>query len=73
MTEDAGTGFTWSCSTCPFWETWSTELAAQAAAVWHVYLMHRNVWRHLVGSERPPQDVEPKNLGQLLEHSSTGI
>lgn len=60
--------FTWHCHVCPFKETWTTELAAQCAAVWHVYLAHRSVWLQLVGSERPPQDVKPEACGHLIEH-----
>ena len=62
--------FSWTCHVCPpgsFSLTWTTELAAQASAVWHVYLEHRDVWQSLVGSERPPQDAKPETLGQLLE------
>lgn len=52
------------CVHCgPTLQTWSTPEAARAAASWHVYGEHRDVWNTIVG-DRPPRDPDPDTLGE---------
>ena len=44
-----------TCKLCPWDVAWTTEEAAQADAVWHVYLDHRQVWIEQMGEDRPPR------------------
>lgn len=47
------------CKLCPNDEAWTTQAAAEAAAVWHVYTEHRESWIKIVGSDRPPLATTP--------------
>ncbi|MEO6157146.1 MAG: hypothetical protein ABIQ39_05900 [Ilumatobacteraceae bacterium] len=64
----AATEFTWHCAVCPKNESWTTEQAAQAASVWHVYNDHREVWTTLMGTpDRLPVDRMPEDYGRKFE------
>lgn len=57
-----------TCNLCPWRESWTTQWAAEAAAVWHVYDEHRAVWTERMGSpERLPVDKMPEDYGRRLE------
>lgn len=62
------TEFAFICSQCEKSESWTTEIAAQAAAVWHVYDDHWDIWMQLTGSpERLPVDKRPEDYGRKFE------
>lgn len=52
---------------CPWYEEWSTQEAAQAAAVLHIYNHHRDVWIEIMGDRPPLARTPPEEYGQLLE------
>lgn len=54
------------CNECIFAQTWSTTPAAEAAAVWHCYEKHPELWQATIGSDRKPQDPRPETLGEWL-------
>lgn len=56
------------CTLCPWAESWTTRDAAQAAAVWHVYNDHHDIWLERMGTpDRLPVDKMPADLGRRLE------
>jgi hypothetical protein len=56
-----------SCTLCPWRESWTTQAAAEAAAVWHVYDDHHSVWTELQGTAlRPPVNKMPEDYGRRL-------
>lgn len=57
-----------SCKLCPWRESWTTQDAAEAAAVWHVYDDHHDTWTELIGTpERLPVNKMPADYGRKLE------
>lgn len=53
---------------CSWTEEWTTQEAAQAAAVWHIYNHHRDEWINIMGEDRPPlARTPPEAYGLLLE------
>jgi hypothetical protein len=36
------------------------RVIAETLSVWHVYEVHRDVWRSLTGSDRAPHDPDPR-------------
>lgn len=59
------------CNACGHRESWTTEDAAQAASVWHVYLLHPELWYATLAAEgetfRDPQCPMPETLGRRFE------
>lgn len=55
------------CTRCLWRESWTTKLAAMAAAVWHVFEEHPEDWRRVIGKQ-PPSCLEPKEYGRKLEN-----
>lgn len=56
-----------SCALCIWQEGWTTNAAAEAAAVWHVYHAHPEVWLEKMGSDRPPDVAHgPESYGRKL-------
>jgi hypothetical protein len=56
------------CSLCTWRESWTTRTAAEAAAVWHVYDDHREVWVERIGTTDPPAVVMmPEDYGRRLD------
>jgi len=56
------------CTLCPWTESWTTREAAEAAAVWHVYDAHHDVWTERMGSPDPPPVLKmPIDFGRKLE------
>lgn len=47
------------CALCDLDEAWTTEEAAQAAAVQHVWSAHPDMWVTVMGEERLPRDITP--------------
>lgn len=62
----AASEYVFRCKLCGHRESWTTEVAAQAASVWHVYNEHLDEWKHLAGTRRPV-DPHPEELGSKLE------
>lgn len=62
----------WTCNTCmeetgaDVGEWWSSQDAAQAAAVWHAYNKHRPQFVAAAGEDRAPKDPLPEMLGRQL-------
>lgn len=57
-----------SCNLCRWNEAWTTQDAAQAAAVWHIHDEHPAVWLERMGSDRPPDVVHgPEAFGRRYE------
>lgn len=57
-----------SCSLCAWNVAWTTHEAAEADAVWHIYLDHREVWIDTMGEDREPQVTElPAAFGRKFE------
>lgn len=50
---------------CGWSETWTTQAAAQSAAVWHAFDNHREVWTEITGKDFP-QDQKPDTLGMKV-------
>lgn len=59
--------FVISCNHCQVDEAWTTEDAARAAAVWHVYLHHREIWNLVMGDRPPKANTPPEAYGRRLE------
>jgi hypothetical protein len=58
--------FPWRCERCPHLdEAWTTELAAQCAATWHVFEQHYEHWVLAIGA-RPPRQPRPEMVGRAL-------
>lgn len=55
---DGRPGFAIKCSYCDSRPTWETREEAEAAAVWHVYERHPELWLQEVG-DRLPKDFRP--------------
>ncbi len=58
--------FALECTLCEIDETWTTADAAQAAAVWHVYLQHRPVWNAIMGDRPPEARTPPEAYGERM-------
>jgi hypothetical protein len=52
---------------CKWFALWTTEAAAQADSVWHVYFMHEETWLERIG-DRLPLGVAtwPADLGDKV-------
>jgi hypothetical protein len=46
---------------CGWRSSWRYRVAAQAAATWHVYEAHPDIWRGVIG-DRPPLDPRPETV-----------
>jgi len=56
------------CTLCPWHESRTTEAAAQASAVWHVYDQHHDTWAERMGtSDWLPATTTPEHYGRRLE------
>lgn len=60
------TEYAFTCKVCGHSESWSTDTAAEAAAVWHVFTHHQGTWIEITGG-RLPKDPKPENVGRKLE------
>lgn len=60
--------FTFRCKVpaCGVSQGWDSDEAAQAAAGWHVYEVHPEIWLEIVG-DYPPADRRPEDLGRRFE------
>jgi len=57
-----------SCKLCDWMESWTEKAAAEAAAVWHVFNDHHDVWTERMGTpDRLPVDKMPEDYGRRLE------
>lgn len=57
-----------TCRLCSWNVAWTTQFAAEADSVWHVYLEHRELWIELLGSDREPQVTNlPGAYGRKLD------
>lgn len=56
------------CRLCPWDVAWTTADAAEADAVWHAYLDHRDFWIEIMGEDREPRMKNlPGAFGRKLE------
>lgn len=60
------TEFAFRCALCGHSEAWTTERAAQAAAVWHVFELHQGEWIEQTGGILP-QDPRPEAVGRRFQ------
>lgn len=51
-----------TCTVCSRSECWSSRHAAGCAMTWHVYEMHPQVWKNVIG-DQPPRDPRPETVG----------
>lgn len=57
-----------TCTACDFNEAWTTQDAAQAAAVQHVWSSHPELWEAVMGDDRLPTDITPpEDYGRKFE------
>jgi len=54
------------CPYCGCREAWSTDVAATAAASWHLYEQHPLTWERIIGVGREPSAQRPEHLGVAL-------
>lgn len=66
ITAERATEFSYRCTDCGADEAWTTEAAMEAAAVWHIFMRHRDIWTKCLGDRLPPLR-RPAELGRKFE------
>jgi hypothetical protein len=62
-----GAGIMHRCTLCGWFTDEPVQRIAEARSVWHVYRDHRDTWRVLAGSDRPPLDPDPDTVDGYAE------